>query len=72
MPRLWDLTTEQGKRNLIIKARQLGMLDFKPDGNKGLLVHLDPKLEPVEEIDRLIRQAPDHYKDNIRARGNDK
>jgi hypothetical protein len=71
VPRFWDLTTERGKRNLIIKARQLGMLDFSPDDGRR-----EPKLrvplEHVEEIGHLMRQAPGHYKENVRTRNNDK
>ncbi len=71
MPRFWDLTTERGKRNLITKARQLGMLNFNPDDGRR-----EPKLrvplEHVEEIDHLMRQAPGYYKENVRTGNNDK
>jgi len=71
VPILWDLTTDRGKRNLFIKARQLGMLDFNPGGGRK-----EPKLrvplEHVEEIDHLMRQAPGHYKENVRTRSDDK
>lgn len=59
MPRLWDITTEKGKENLIKKAQELGMLHYNPDaGHKKPYVKIQGKLEGIEEIDRLIREKP--------------
>ena len=57
MPTLYEASTEQGKVNLRKIALSLGMLDYNPE-RVHKSIALDAKLEDVEEIDLLMRQAP--------------
>jgi hypothetical protein len=61
MPRLWELTTPQGKEALKRKARELGMFNFNPDDGYKRLI--EAPLEKPEEIDRLMREKPGFEKE---------
>lgn len=71
MARFWDLVTPEGKARLAAwYEEQFGKeLDMTAPDQDKRDIRCEPKLESIEEIDKLIRQPPD-YTVESKGRGN--
>ena len=64
LTRLWDILDDKSKAALTEIARQQGMLSFSPGKpSQQPVVKVQGKLENVEEIGELIKEAPGFEKD---------
>jgi hypothetical protein len=55
MAEFWKLLCERGKANWKLLCEQFGMEPELPQKDERD-IHLEPKLESLEEIDKLMRQ----------------
>jgi len=68
MTTLWQILKPEDKLKLGNLYRVLAGFEFTPPDNRDRPVKCETKLEPIEEIDKLIRQRP-HYSRGIDSRG---
>ena len=56
--KLWDSLSIQNKRKLARFSRKKLGVFFRPPGSKKKAIEVEPKIESLEEIDKLMRQKP--------------
>ena len=58
--KLWDCTTEEGKKALARAYKQLAGREFRPPRRKRRAISCDVKVESLGEIGKLMRQTPNY------------
>jgi len=58
MATLWQILKPEDKMKLANLYRVLAGFDFIPPGNRDRPIECKSKLEPIEEIDKIMRQKP--------------
>jgi len=58
--KLWDQTTEEGKKALARAYKQLAGREFRPPRRKRRAITCDVKVENLQEIDKSMRETPNY------------
>jgi hypothetical protein len=58
MAKLWELLSERGKANWAELYEQFMGIPWEKASSDDRAIHCEPKLESLEEIDKLMRQKP--------------
>jgi len=58
MAKLWELLSERGKANWAELYKQLTGRKWEEPSSDKRAIQCEPKLESLEEIDKLMRQKP--------------
>ena len=58
MATVWDNLTKEKKEKLAKCYKKWFGKEFIPPGSDKPAIHIEPKIESTEEIDKLMRQKP--------------
>ncbi len=59
MAKLWDILKSEQKLKLAKLYRELAGFPFVPPDSAGQTIKCEPKLESLEEIDKIMRKVPE-------------
>ena len=58
MSKLWDYLSKENKEKLALLYEYLSGVKFIPPERGDRAIQCEPKIESLEEIDKLMRQKP--------------